>query len=286
MSTASVSDKIVPHMVMQGIKEDPLSKRLRKLDNSELVCRQMGAYIGTNELGVTTTLKVMATFPRVEQGCHIGFSGWHNFDLMVVRQSSRAVIADFNPENGYFLHHVLEIIRKSKSRTEFVEQAVEFIEKVDRTGVIGFVPNLSEDEMYAGCSSEDEVRVELKKDGSWLQSDQSYAYIRSLALSDKIAIITEDIRSVAVFQRMAKTLQENGVQIDSLYLSNISAYMREEQDREKFLETVNALSEGETIIITSCEKDSKWKSVHFELEQKVAQRKAIGNLRENFYKKT
>ncbi len=279
----------VPHMNGQGSKVDPLSKCLRKLDNAELSKPAGGIFISTNESGLEATRKVMQLTPFITQGCHIGFSGWHNFDILVARKSDRAIICDYNPENAYFLHHVLEIIRKSKHRTDFVDRTIKYVKEVNwdnaslgrsnLTHFIEFVPNISEDPIYAELEGkpEAEIKLELNKNGSWLQTDESFSYIQKLALDDKIVLLTEDIRATAVFQRMINILQNNGIQVDSLYVTNIHDYMFSEEDKKSFIQTVKALSESDTLIIAAHPLYGS------DLVQKVVQYKTLPNPTEWFF---
>ncbi len=265
----------VERMAIQG-KENPLSKCIRKCDNKDLTeAAPIGVYISTNETGLAKTREILNNTPKIKDGCHIGFSGWHNFDIMVIRKSDYAIICDINPENAYFLHHVLEMIKNNSDRLHFVGAAASYVKKVDRTNIIdpnkletsvAFQPNVSEDPIYDDVVfPSDEIPIELKREGSWLNTDESYQYIRKLAQNDKIVLISENILNTATFEKIKNVLQNNNFQIDSLYVSNIHDYMNTKENRETFLKTIDTLSENETIIITTdsqlIQKSEKAKSI-------------------------
>lgn len=91
-------------------------------------------YINTNEGGVANISSKLASKDLISKPFHIGFSGWHNFDIMVLRGSERALICDSNPENALFLHHVLLDIRACENRNAFIKKITQFIKENDYEG--------------------------------------------------------------------------------------------------------------------------------------------------------
>lgn len=261
----------VPRLPIHDLKEDPLSKRLRRFDNAKIDlpdANQSGVYINTNESGVAKTSGVLARMPRVEQACHIGFSGWHNFDIIAQRHSSRAVICDSNPENALFLYYVLKYVRACDNRFQFIEKFTDFFKANNYVGLrtntnrdpwlglvgpssIKFCFNVSDEYPYSEhYSIVEEISIELKRESSWLYTDERYAHIKKLALGDKIALITENICAVDTFTNIARLLNENMIQIDTIYVSNIGEWIFTPGDRELFLQTIQSfLSDQETILI-------------------------------------
>ncbi len=241
--------------------QDALSKKLSTLTNSEMNKRlplSNGVYIGTNESKIQDSATVLSELPKVDtdERCHIGFSGLHNFDIANLRQSSRIIICDVNPENRLFLSNVISILCECSERTQFIDSMVRYIEKHDLhnnphdlSSSINFCPNASDEEIYDGVTQNtDQIRIELKRPNSWLHTEESFHYIRNLALNGKIALITENITNTATFKRIASLLQNNAIMIDSLYVSNIANYM-EAQDQQSFLNTTHALIEGNSTIV-------------------------------------
>lgn len=254
-----------------SVKEDAISRRLRRFDNPEIIVpfpMQSGIYINTNEHGPKETAETLAQIPLVVDGCHIGFSGWHNFDIMAQRFSARALICDINPENALFLHHVLKFAVLNADRHEFVRQMSLFVKKSQYVGArknldrdawlgpigansISFSLNVSEEAPYdEHYSIYEEVELELKRPTSWLFTDERYNHIRKLALTDKVALITQSICATLSFAGIAKVMRENSIQIDTVYVSNISEWIYAPEERDLFRETVQVfLSESETILI-------------------------------------
>lgn len=91
--------------------------------------------------------------------------------------------------------------------------------------------------------------MEQQRETSWLFTDERYHYIRNLALTDKIAVITQSICAYESFLRIRSVLTENAIQIDTIYVSNIGEWIFGEQ-QTSFIETITALlTENETILI-------------------------------------
>lgn len=254
----------VPRLSFEGgITLDPISKRLRKLDNSNLSkpgCDEW-VYLGTNETGLENTFTQLSTFPQIVESCHVGFSSWHNFDIAAQRRSSRVIICDINPENALFLHETLRILRNSRSPQDFIVQMIAYVdgnefvtdgkgiiltENVERS--IRFSPNISSDPLYREASGiQDELQIELRRSTSWVSDVQRFIHIRNLALKDKIALLTENICATQTFSTIAKLLTENGIQIDTVYTSNIGSNLPAAM-KTAFLQTIKVLSVGSIVI--------------------------------------
>ncbi len=225
---------------------DSFTKVVNKLSSNEVNGCVTGVYIGTNETNRIGTFDSLKKSPVISDSCHVGFSSWFNFDVIIKRQSARAVLIDFNPNTTAFMIKTLDCVVSSKNRMEFADKIIRYIS--------GNAPkfSLNFNEGYHECvGPQDEVWCELKIDQGWLSSDEGFNYIRKIALEGKIAVITEDVRSHEKFKRLANVIRENGFIVDTLYLSNISKYMPEKEDKESYVKTVNYLSGSETKIIHS-----------------------------------
>lgn len=251
----------VPRKPITGIKEDSLSKKLRTLDNAEILRPATiidQVYINTNEERARESLVHLRNIPRIASGCHIGFSGWHNFDIIAQRKSQRAVICDLNPENALFLHHILEILRECNDRQDFVCKATNYIKKnqypltsAPKAESIHFEINISEDILYSNVMKpHHEVALELEREFGWLGSEENFLYLQTLAKEDKIVLITENITAVETFSKIFNLLQVNGIQIDTVYTSNISHYLEQDKEQIGFVQTISKLlADRETILI-------------------------------------
>ena len=241
---SSVSEKLIP------ARQDPLSKKFRNLDNKSTKnpFEAGGVFVVTNEIDFKEVLQFMDKVPLTFDGCHIGVAAWHNFDIMVARNSGRGILCDINPDNTKFLSKTLELLRKSEDRKDFIEKTCSYVHG-ERT--IQFDDCTSSDPCYQGIYSlRNEIKYELKKDGSWLSTEKGFQHIKGLAMNDKIAVLTEDICVTDKFVQIAKLLTDNGIPIDSLYLSNVFCHLTA-SSKPDAVKTVETLLKPDTILIIS-----------------------------------
>lgn len=209
-----------------------------------------GVYLTTNEKRIQSTVDFLLK-TEIPEGnkCHIGFSGWHNFDIMSIRKPEFGVICDFNDENRILIKKSLILLNKCTTRRLFADKIVKFFHNqiefcICPNTKFGFDPD---DEQI-------QVQRELTRKNSWLATDERFSYIKSLADKEAIAIITEDIREFKTFEILARILREFELKVDSLYLSNICKYMGTEADITNFKKSVFSLTQPKTIVI-NCPKN-------------------------------
>jgi len=252
---------------------NPLSQKIRTFHNLDINDGNL-CYIGTNDYGLSEVEKILKNHPNNEiNTCHIGVSGYYNFDIAVFRKSERIIIFDHNPQQVKFMKQTLKIINISKNREEFLNNMISYLnikqqehsivlnEKEFNRGkskieTMSFMINISEDDSYNKIKFEDNVTIdaidqiiyELERKSSWLSTDFSFNYIRKLSLKDHIAIFCEDIKSIHVFKRINNILLNNNIFVDTLYLTNVKGYLL---DKDKLLydETLKYLSNDKTMII-------------------------------------
>jgi hypothetical protein len=251
-----------PQVVRSG-PEAMLSRRLRDLSNESCSGKVIGVYITSNEAGIEEARRVLKDTPKVQGGCHIGFSGWHNLDIMAERRSDHGLICDFNSDNKRFIEKTLTVLKGAETREGFAREMVRTVQKIEQV----FSKNLRDRGLMAPppfsppldgvlFDTKDEIRNELQREGSWLAKEESFQYIKSLAKRDLIAVITGDIRDTERFQKITKIYHDNAIPVDSLYLSNICDYMKE-ADKEKYIATVSSLTGFETLVVSAAGAQQK-----------------------------
>lgn len=168
--------------------QDDLSARLSRCTNNLCKGCVAGVYITTNESKADESISQLMQKPRIAHACHIGFSGWHNFDIMAARHSEYGLICDFNPNNKKFIEATLLGLKKTKSREEFIEVIGFGCDKIFQGGIDFFSPNMSseldgEDKILLPS---EEISRDATKERSWLFSDESFNYIKELAVHGRI----------------------------------------------------------------------------------------------------
>lgn len=225
------------------------------LDNpNKTLQKTVGVYIATNESNTSSIAQQLLSCAPQEPSCHIGFSGWHNFDIMSLRKSQYGIICDFNESSSLFLNATLKKLKKSATRQIFAEKINQFIERKSTDYWSYYVPkdkilfsfNITYDPLL---KPKEEVLKELEREGSWLSQDESYTYVKSLAEKDAVSVLTLDIRNTKNFEIMALAIKKSAAQVDTLYLSNINSYMETIEDRAAFRKTAFTLIEPKTLVI-------------------------------------
>lgn len=230
--------------------KDPISKTLAAFDNPRIRGQINGIYITTNETNLAATRELLRKHPRPSNEkptIHIGCATWHNFDMMFERKSNYGLIVDFNPQNAKFIEKTIEIINLSESRDSFKENMLIFLNSLK-----GEQRNVFFHKDQEGLPT-DRIEKELKREGSWLETEESYLFIKKLASTERLVSITEDITNFETFSRIRKFLDRNNMAIDTLYLSNICNFMNTDSNKKAFEKSIKHMLRGETILV-NCPK--------------------------------
>ncbi len=224
---------------------DAITQGINAMNNTAINGECDGVYVGTNEYDREVTFECLANATAIPQSCHIGFSSWFNFDIIIARKSSRAILIDFNPNTKTFLVETLNQVVTSENRTDFADKIREYI----RLNESKFALNCNVQEYdYSHCTFPyEEVQCELNIPGNWLNTDEGFDYIKKLANEGKIAVITEDISSHEALEKISRVVKENKYVIDTLYVANISQYFK--GNEECFVNSIHLLSCDETKIV-------------------------------------
>lgn len=223
-------------------KEHPLSKRIRRIETSVQKEPSLGLFLRTNEKNTQGAAKRLNEKKKTANSCHIGFSGWHNFDIIALRQSTYGIICDCNPANEILINRTIEILRLSKNRFDFVKKITPFIEEAELK--YNFVP-IDNGNLIAA----DDVKGELIREGSWLSENKKFEHIKMMALKDKISAKTVNILTTSIFTKIASLLRDNAIDIDTVYISNICNYMNTEERKKAFQTTLDKIIQLDTLII-------------------------------------
>ncbi len=228
--------------------KDPISKTLATFNNSRIKGQINGIYITTNETNLATIRQLLQEHPKPAlQTIHIGCATWHNLDLMCERKSDYGLIIDFNPKNAEFIEKTMDIIQASASREEFKQSMVAYLHSLE-----GEQRDLFFHRDQHGLPT-DRIEEELTREGSWLQSEETYLFIKKLVSKDHLIAITEDITNFEVFAQIRTFLDSKDIAIDTLYLSNICNFMRTDSDKNAFIKSVKHMLAPDTVLI-NCPK--------------------------------
>lgn len=258
-----------------SFKKD-LADQLQACSNKKIQNSIAGIYLTTNEGNLEKSRQKLLEKPITSNACHIGFSGWHNFNIMAQRKSQAGVIVDFNPNNEWFINTTVKLLTAVNSREEFLQRAAAGFEYIYDFNPDFFSPNIRADldeEEFILTPSE-EIEKEGSLEGSWLFDEDSFGYIQNLARQGRIVAITEDICNTATFKKIVDIYHKNNFVIDTVYTSNICDYMRTESQREAYRDTVYTLLDPEATLIDCPIRESE-NGEDIRLEQRVSSSKEI-----------
>jgi hypothetical protein len=220
-----------------GVSVDSFASTFERFEDTRSPRLMDWVYVLTNECGLDKTQLFLGQRPLVANGCHIGFSGLHNFDIIAKRRSEYALLFDINHDNTLLLRNVLKIIKISLNRMDFIRNLQALLRRLEAV----------KDIRLKGIAYSEALMYEIGREGSWLNTDEGFDHIRRIVLSGHICPITQNITNCQVFVEIARLLKERSIQVDTLYLSNICNYMKKTQ--KEFCTTVRCFLKDNTIII-------------------------------------
>lgn len=219
------------------------SNPFSRFDNLEVRGQVNGLYITTNEKNLAETDQLLTTHPLRENSIHIGCASWHNLDIMCKRKSKFGLIVDFNPKNAEFIKKTIEIVQASESRKVFVSNMIAYLNSLE-----GMERDIFFHKDQDGLPTQ-RIEKELLREGSWLQNQESYEFIKNLASSDRITAITEDIKNHKKFSEIREYLDAHHILVDTVYLSNICNFMETVDDQESFAKSITHMMDSDTLFI-------------------------------------
>jgi hypothetical protein len=198
-------------------------------------------HILTNETGLDQSMQKLMESSCHKNSFHVGFSNWFNFDVIVARRTLGAIIGDISDLVFNFFSIVQHCILSSPTRNDFIREM---------SGIV-------KQEQFCRLSAAEELCEDFKKEcmrgGSWISSDASFAYIKGLYEQNKIFFLRIDITDNAAFKMIKDFLDVNHFYLDTLYVSNIGDWLRNQPENQLKLSQMKAsiehISENKTFII-------------------------------------
>lgn len=135
-------------------------------------------------------------------------------------------------------NRILELTLPNNSPKAFVEKITPYMER-----------NLEKYNRYEGYDSPiSRMQAELVRTSSWLWEEDTtgkFQHIKKLAEEGKIVTITQDFCQTQVFRELTLTLQKLDCCVDTLYLSNLYAYI----PLASFYSTLDVLTQSHPLVI-------------------------------------
>ena len=234
------SFQVVPKYVVvpKHVSDSSANKIFKEVNTlSEQGSNRFGVYITANDFDFENSIQEM-NISCPENGTHVGCAGWHNLDIMAIRQSSFGIIIDLNANNEKLMDLTSDVITQSRNREEFIEVMIQRLHSISI--------QLGED--ILNRSLEQRVRDQLITRCSWLASQASFEYIQNLFKTGRIIAVTLDMRQEEKFKKLACIFKNNHLKVDTVYLCN-TRYFIEGADQQKFANAINHIIEDNTFVI-------------------------------------
>ncbi len=159
----------------------------------------------TEALAMLDFLQVRGKFSAYQNKVHVGFSGWFNLDIMAVMQQPYGVFADINATQKPFWEATFATLAATPHRRDFPEAIAT---------------------TYAGFSIRSNATLQrdinqYQTTPHFLSNDYLYDHLHTAARDGRMAAITLDILDTARIQQLAESLQQQNLQVGSVYISNI-----------------------------------------------------------------
>jgi hypothetical protein len=249
-----------------NLRNDPdeITNALAGFNNLRISGQINGIYITTNETNLESTRHLLERHPKRGQATiHIGCATWYNLDILCARKSTYGLIVDFNPKNVEFIKKTIELINFCESREVFKISMIQYLHSLRGTERdLFFHPD------QLGLPT-DRIERELSREGSWLQSEENYQYIkRGVVSKNRLIAITEDMRNCEKFSQIREFLNRKKIAIDTLYMSNICSFMHGSTDRNSFVLSIRQLLDRNSIFI-SCPKTKRPNGMYITLNQRA-----------------
>ena len=210
-----------------------------------------GVYPTTNEVNLIATKKSLLASTPLENSCHVGFSGLHNFDIMAGRRSKYGIICDFNKDNVKMLNYVFSFIKASSTRREFVNKMKRFLKDPPDGIIVSTKTRTLQKSGITIINQSNRMEKELSRGESWLGSDISYEFIKNTADGGRILAIAIDILHSSKFESMVCMLNYDGIVVDTVYLSNIPHFLNTSIKKDSFIKTMGYLAGPDTYVVHS-----------------------------------
>jgi len=159
------------------------------------------AHLTSNEYGRSLTKIILESIPKQENACHFGVSGWHNYDIAAVRESSFIIVGDINSNTILIHKKTMELLASSADRQEFVKKFSEWAE--NNSDKLEVNMQFSPSETILG-----EIEKELVREGSWLSTDSNFNYVKKMSKENRIVSMQLDITDRKSLKKISTLVKE------------------------------------------------------------------------------
>jgi hypothetical protein len=181
--------------------------------------RAAAIYIVSNENWPTTVYENLQAGKAAEGSGHLGISSMRNFDIMVARRSHFGILVNDCKSMERAVAIMLDVVaNRAQTRREFCS----VLERTILDSACGKYLHASshrpsKPEKTLGAR----LQAELQREGSWLSTDEGFAYIQDLAKNGRIFNMRANFCDSASVESVSRMLNHRYAALDSVYWSNV-----------------------------------------------------------------
>jgi hypothetical protein len=166
----------------------------------------------TNETQKDAVLKELIQADGKGSGILIGATGLLNLSIAVARRSQGLVIVDINRNTRLFWDRVREVILSpATTRRNFMPDLLEKLKADPVLGSRTINPEISQTS----------VERMTQETGSWLASDETFAFVQGLFMGGLVTAVVMDWLDPQNVRILSEQMRKNGLRVDTLYISSI-----------------------------------------------------------------
>lgn len=212
-------------------------------------------FLVTNESGQTETLGKMRRHP-MNGNTMVGVSGFFVLNAAAVRAVETSnpekkvkylVLLDRSQRVNDFWNQMQCIITQSSSRDDVITQVKDLLlDKKDfyYTSYTSPDGSLSTAKYYIA-----ELDREIVSGASWLSSDEKYQRIKEIFDANHFVCLQQNLCNKRAMDALAGTMEERGMTLDTLYLSNTREYAEMDSLLEVYQESLDKLITARVFVI-------------------------------------
>jgi hypothetical protein len=243
-SPLSIVEEPSPNHYLNFSKPEDLALKLEPPSDSH-----SAVYFVCNEDGQEQILESLRSENDTENGAHLGFSSWFNYDLIAARGSKIAFVCDINDNMFLYFKVIKEATLAAQNPKEFVAIFSNLVKKS------GLIAEMDTSTFYLPITGFPSLKVflenELVRKNSWLSTEKGFQRVKSLYQKNQFFHLPLNAcDKTGNFEILSKWVISRGYQLDSLYLSNIYEWIENSAgEADQFIRNIVTIINNHTQVI-------------------------------------
>ena len=213
-------------------------------------------FITTNEEGAEQMLDILSGLP-LNGNAMLGVSGFFLLNAAGERASfcdeetgkiDTLILIDNSIRVEDFWQRVQPIIIQAENRGEVTQKIINLlIERKDQ--YYSGHPNPKETSTKSAQYQITKLNKEIESRNSWLSTDETFKRIQDIFRANRFVFKRIDLYDTQSITQLTDLLAQQGIRLDSVYVSNIAEYVTSDAQRESYRHSVKKLVEDKPLLI-------------------------------------